>query len=77
MTTKITLAIANPEQVGSSWQLELADDFDTVFSKVAPLTAPGSTLEHRANMVHTLTDGRRVSIQPHLIAAIEEGEEDS
>ncbi len=73
MTTTVTLHIANPEAEGRSWQIELADDFDTVFGKVSPVTPPASALEHRSNTLHTLADGRRISINPQAIAVIEEG----
>ena len=73
MTTTMTLSIQDPE-TGHSMQLELADDFDIVFDKIAPLQAPSSNLEHRSKMLHTLVDGRRVAIQPILIALIEESE---
>lgn len=70
-TTTVTLSIQNPE-TSSSWQIELADDFETVFSKVYPLQPPSSSLEHRANMRHTTVDGRVITIQPMTIAVVEE-----
>lgn len=74
MTTLVTLSVQDHE-TGKSKQVELADDFDTVFDRIAPLTMPSSNLEHRTKMLHTLTDGRRIAIQPMLIAVIEEGEQ--
>lgn len=70
-TSTITLTIQDPE-TSSSWQIELADDFDTVFGKLFPITPASSNLEHRANMQHTLADGRRISVNPMLIGVLEE-----
>lgn len=73
MKAALTLAIQDPE-TGHSMRLELDDDFDTVFDRVSPLQQPSSNLEHRAKMLHTLADGRRIAIQPQLIAIVEEVE---
>lgn len=75
MTTVLTLTIQDPETL-SSWRVELAEDFDTVFGKLFPLTPPTSNLEHRANLMHTLADGRRIAIQPGYVAVIAEGEDE-
>lgn len=74
--TVITLNIADPDG-DSSWRIELADDFDTVFGKIYPLQPPASSLEHRADMEHSLVDGRRIAIDPRTIAVIEETERSS
>jgi len=70
--TKITLLIADPEVEGKSWQIELADDFETVLNKCFPINTPSSNLEHRQNMSHTMSDGRRIALQPSSIFCMEE-----
>lgn len=70
----IIVPISAPGDGEGSMIVELADDFDTVFNKCFPIQNASSNLEHRANMTHTLVDGRRISIQPQAIAIIVEGE---
>lgn len=70
--TRVTFPIGSPEDSGKSWQIELADDFDTVFNKCYPLTPPTSQLEHRYNCTFTLAEGGRCSFNPNAAFLIEE-----
>jgi hypothetical protein len=73
--TCVVLAVQDPE-TGKSIELDLGDDFETVFNKVFPAQPPSSQLQHQANMRHTLSDGRSVALPPMNIALIMEGERD-
>lgn len=72
MSTLVTLAISSPEEAGRSWQIELSEDFDTVFNKLFPLQPPTSSLESQANMTHTTVSGSRVAIHPNDVRVVEE-----
>ena len=70
--TRVTLGISSPEHAGASYQIDLADEFETVFNKLFPIQPATSQLEHRMNMQHRKADGGIISIQPMTIITCEE-----
>lgn len=72
MTTRLTTHISGPNEHGVSWQIDVVEDWDTIFNRVFPITPPASSLEHRENMWYTKVDGGRIAIVPGNIYCFEE-----
>lgn len=76
MATKILISISEDE-AGKSKAFFVQEPFDAVIEKIWPAQQqPSSALESRANMTHTLTNGKRVVIPHGYIAYVEEDVEE-
>lgn len=55
--------------------VDVEEDFDTVFGRIAPVTPPSSSLEARNNIVYTDLAGNRVIIPVQAVALVRENAE--
>jgi hypothetical protein len=72
MITRLVTHISGPNTDGSTWTVDVEEDWDTVFNHVYPLQGPSSALEHRENMWYNKVGGGRIAIGPSNIYSFEE-----